>query len=77
MKAKHNNLEWEFQRLNSSISTSFRRPYVAPKVTLHRINLEFDILITSSNIRTAGPGDQRPEVENWEDESDFTHNIDF
>ena len=50
---------------------------MAPKVTLHRINLEFDILITSSNIRTAGPGDQRPEVENWEDESDFTHNIDF
>ncbi|GEM_PF-685326 len=77
MKAKHNNLDWEIQRLNGPTSTSFRRPYMAPKVTLHRINLEFDILITSSNIRTAGPGDQRPEVENWEDESDFTHNIDF
>lgn len=77
MNAKHNYLEREFQLVKLPTSTSCRRQYVSPEVALQVINLEFDILISSSIISTGGPGDQRPEVENWENESDFSHNIDF
>ncbi len=62
--------------LNASARKKDKRPYLCPKISIQPIQLDFNLMVTSTHVRTGGPGNV-PQVEDWEDSGGTTRDFDF
>lgn len=62
--------------LNALVWKKDKRPYLSPKISIQPIQLDFNVMITSTHVRTGGPGNV-PQVEDWEDSEGNIKDFDF